>query len=138
MLKRILSSLATLTLVAGSVTSTTAWTEHKNQNGGDTQKQKSQSSQNYSLDRTKFTKNSSLSNEIIESVYSYKNTIYVGTFDNGLWQSTDNGKTFTKNKNIFVKSGEISAIYSYNNVLYIGEDLLYESTDNGKTFFPNL
>ena len=49
MLKRILSSLATLTLIAGSVTTTTAWTEHKNQNGGDTQKQNSQSSQDYGL-----------------------------------------------------------------------------------------
>ena len=49
MLKRILSSLATLILVAGSVTTTTAWTEHKNQNNGDTQKQNPQSSQNYNI-----------------------------------------------------------------------------------------
>ena len=139
MLKKILSSLATLTLVAGSVTTTTAWTEHKNQNMGNTQKKNQQSSENYSLDKTNFTKNPSLLGKTIESVYSYNNIIYVGTFQNGLWQSTDNGKTFIQNKNIFVKSGEISAIYSYNNVLYVGGDsVLYESTDNGKTFFPNL
>ena len=134
MLKKILSSLATLTLVAGSVTTTTAWIEHKKQNGGSTQKQKPQSSQNYNIkDPNLFAQNNSLpKGDSINSEYIYKNVFYVGT-KSGLYESTDNGKTFTKNTSC---DYNITTIYAYNDVVYVGtkSNSLWESNDYGVTF----
>ena len=140
MLKKILSSLATLTLVAGSVTTTTAWTEHKNHNSGDAQKQNSHSSQNYNLrggELNSFTKNTSIQDDDINQIYSYNNVIYVGTLSYGLWESIDNGVTFTQNKSV-LNNVSVSSIIAYDNILYLGtSNGLWESIDNGVTFTQN-
>ena len=134
MLKKILSSLATLTLIAGSVTTTTAWTEHKNQNKGDAQKQNPQSSQNYSLGVKTFKKDTSLPGSDYNSTLYFYNNIFYYIYNNAVYESTDNGKTFTKNKQISSDDG-VTYVYSYNNVVYCsGNGAIYESRDNVKTF----
>ena len=82
MLKKILSLLATLTLVAGSVTTTTAWAENKNQNISDSQKQNPQSSQGYNLrdgEVNSFTQNKTIPSDEneVKQIYSYNNVLYV-------------------------------------------------------------
>lgn len=102
MVKKILSNLATLTLISGSVTTTTAWTEHKNQNVGDKQKQKAQSSQGYSLNKNEWSYFKRLGFLRDASVvYAYNNVIYFSGgpfYDNGiLYESVDNGVTWNQN-----------------------------------------
>ena len=105
MLKKILSSLATLTLVAGSVTTTTAWTEHKNQNVGDKQKQNPQSSQKYNIsNNTDFTKTTSFPPDNSQQLYAYNGVVYsYGKENANLYESFDNGQTWKQNQTI--KSG---------------------------------
>lgn len=75
--------------------------------------------------------------ENINSVYGYKNFVYAGSAQ-GLFESTDNGKTFSLNKAMPFSGGGIESINAYKNVLYVGnENGLYESTDNGKKFVRN-
>ena len=137
MVKKILTSLATLTLIAGSVTSATAWTQYKTSNGKNKQNQKPQSSQGYNITDNNIYKKTSFPKSIAVSFfYAYKNVIYAGALY-GLYESTDNGKTFNQNKSIST-SIDIVSIYAYNNVIYVGtQDGIYESTDNGKTFNQN-
>ena len=79
-----------------------------------------------------------------------QNTIYFGTYENGLWESTDGGQTFTQNTSIPIveptlPSGNfnIQPIYAYNDVVYVAihagtkSDGLWESFNNGKTFTKN-
>ena len=115
MVKKLLSSLAILTLVAGSVTSATAWTEHKNQNNRNIKNQNSQSSQNYKIkDPNCFAKIKWLpEDDSINSTYVYKNVFYVGT-TSGLYESTDNGKTFTQNTYC---DYNITKIYAYKGIV---------------------
>ena len=146
MVKKVLSSLATLTLIAGSVTTTTAWTEHKNQNAGDKQKQNPQSSQNYNItNNTNFTKNSSFPPADSLQIYSYNGVFYsYGNINADLYESFDNGKTWVKNLTIDPGTlAHINLVYGYDNFVYVsvvgllGNSGLYESQDNGKTFTKN-
>ena len=150
MLKKMLSSLATFTLIAGSVTTTTAWTEHKNQNGGGAQKQNSQSSQDYNLNDDNLKKNKFFP-ERASIIYSlgYRGIIYVvvsidstpGWPDSlgALYESTDNGKTFTEDSSF--KGYYVKFLHIYNDVLYAqvqktagGLTGLYERLINSNTF----
>ena len=142
MVKRILSSLATLTLVAGSVTTTTAWTEHKTSNKEDSQNLNSKSSEDYNVqndDYKNLLKNSFLGSKKLDDVYVYNNVIYVATDLDKVYESRDGGKTFVQNTS-FTPFGPDSEFkfYAYNNVIYVydklGSDFLLESTDGGKTF----
>ena len=134
-MKKILISFATLTLVAGASTSTTAW-KQTNQKQKDYQAANS----NYNLSTNKyFGKNTSLP-RYTSVVYGSDNVIYALSY--GLWESTDNGKTFTKNTSIPTNIN-VDSIYAYNGIVYAGAgnaagvSYLYESTDNGQTFHKN-
>ena len=56
-----------------------------------------------------------------------------------MYESTDNGKTFHKNKSLQATPFTVEGIiYGYNKVVYVTTvNGLYESTDNGKTFHKN-
>ena len=145
MLKKILTSLATFTLVVGAVTSATAWTNSNKVSSKPISNQEKQTQSNYNLSNDNFfTKNTSLPNNYsVTADYVYNNIVYVGT-DEGLYESTDNGKTFVKNNalgNLYIGS-----IYAYNKIIYVGlgglfaaggDYGLYESMDNGQTFTEN-
>ena len=143
MVKKLLSSLATLTLVVGSVTSTTAWTEYKNQNNENIKNQNNQSSQDYSLNKNQWSYFKRLGFLRDASVvYAYDDVIYVSGgpfYDNGiLYESVDNGVTWNQNKSLL--SGlAISNFFGYNNIVYVASSNggFWESFDNGKTFTQN-
>ena len=84
-----------------------------------------------------FHRNNSLTNvDGISKIKSFNNVIYVGTEDGGLYQSTDNGKTFVPNKSI--PSVWVKQIFTFNQNIYVvtraEAGQVYRSTDNGKTF----
>ena len=149
MVKKILSSLASLTLVIGSVTSTTAGTKQTTQNHQKPPPQPPSSFQNYDLAESNFHQNTSFGGGGgDEKVYNYNNVIYVGTNGNGLWESFDNGKTFVQNKTVPLNIN-VENFYVYNKVIYLTpvveyapqphyKGVLYESFDNGKTFSKNI
>ena len=69
------------------------------------------------------------------SIYAYNGVVYAGT-SNGLYESFDNGKSWTQN--IYIPTDcDVFIIRAYNGVMYVGNDGLYESKDNGKTFARN-
>lgn len=79
----------------------------------------------------------------VESIYYYQKTVYVtvvNTLSNkdGMYESSDNGATFTQNKSIPSTSGA-NYTYSYDDVIYVctSQNGLYESTDDGESFHTN-
>ena len=87
-----------------------------------------------------FTQNNSIpSSSNATYIYAYNDTIYVGTSQDGLWESTDDGESFHANFSV-PSGGDVEQIYAYNDVLYVlvsGQGL-YESFDKGETFTQNL
>ena len=147
MLKKLLTSFATLTLVAGAVTSSTAWIQQKNvhqKNISKKPKNIKKLNPNYSLHSNNFHHINSIPDSFEDSnIYGYNNVIYAIYGDDSfpfyghLYESTDNGKTFAENTSIPTNS-DVTLIYAYNNVVYVLADGgLWESTDNGKTFHQN-
>ena len=79
----------------------------------------------------------------VESIYYYQKTVYVTVVNtlsgkDGLYESSDNGATFTQNNSIPSTSGA-TYTYAYNNTIYVGtsQNGLYESTDDGESFHTN-
>ena len=74
----------------------------------------------------------------VNKILTYNQVTYVGT-QNGLWESFDNGKSFTQ-----MGHSQIQQVYAANNVIYVIQTVgggaynaLYESTNNGKSFTQN-
>ena len=78
----------------------------------------------------------------VSQITKIDNTIYVGTgitigYGDGLWSSTNGGKTFVKNSSI-PKDDQINQIIKIDDTIYVGTDNgLYSSIDSGKTFTKN-
>ena len=130
-MKKLLTSLATITLIGGSVTSVAAWTHATKQSP------KLTNQKNERIKRLFKQTAAPAPQNVINSVLSYHQVIYVGTQD-GLWESFDNGKSFTQ-----MGHSQIKKIYAANNVVYLSQSVkniyngLWESTNNGKSFFQN-
>ena len=149
-MKKLLTSFATLTLVVGTFTQSTAWTQQNKQrkniqNVGnnlnkDSKRQYFRTKFEEADPKSIFTKNYSDPPGILY----YKNIVYAYISPNQvadkseLYESTDNGATWTE-KLQTQNGSKINFAKVYNNVIYIGTGLdgLYESFDNGKTFTQN-
>lgn len=65
------------------------------------------------------------------------NAIYAGTKSDGVFLSTDNGKTWVKRNKGLVSNSNVSAISISGNDIFIGTVLgVYHSTDSGKHWTP--
>ncbi len=75
---------------------------------------------------------------MIDNITKIDGTIYVGT-GNGIWSSTDQGKTFTHNKSFADWSGSyITKITKIDGTIYaVTDNGLWTSNDQGKTFIKN-
>ena len=84
-----------------------------------------------------FQKNPTFANKTITAIASFGNKTWIGTAQNGLWQSTD-GIHFTQSKS-FTSTTNIRKLFSFQNTLYVGtaKSGLYVSLNKGLTFSKN-
>ena len=131
MVKKILASALSLTLLASTGTSMTAWTSHHSQ----TKQTSLKDHKTPSLDKFKLQKGFP-SNYAADQIVEFNQVIYLEGpqfATSGLYESFDQGKTFVANHD--VNTGEIFTVQMINGIVYVGGvGGLWESSDNGKTF----
>lgn len=123
MFKKIMTSALALSLFASAVTSASAWNSHQTQAKTSGQLEKFQKQKNVPA------------NFDVRVIVQLNKVIYLGGVE-GLYESTDNGKTFTQNKSI--PATNVYTVQEINKVIYVGAvGGLWVSRDNGQTFSRN-
>lgn len=119
MFKKIMTSALALLLVANA----SAWNSHQ-----------TQAKANGQLEQFRKQKNVPAKFDV-RVIVQLNKVIYLGGAE-GLYESTDNGKTFTQNKSI--PATNVYTVQEINKVIYVGAvGGLWVSRDNGQTFSRN-